>query len=296
MPRARCKESIEAEKRWRKGERLVDIARALKVPQSTVRRWKNTQDWGREKKSERSETKPSAKTSAKSIAPIPPKVDVLIDRALEENEELSEKQKEFCRIFIRNMNATQAYLRAYGCSYEAARTSGAALLANPRIKEELRHLREIKNAHLGDFCGEDLVELHMRIAFADMGDFLEWKSRRAMTMHQSKPVYFTDPKSKERKILTHIENELSFRDSSTVDGTLVSEVSTDRIKLEDRRRSLAFLERYFGLDQSKETSSEESGALLAEFARVIEEASPAKEKGNDDEHGEQGQAAVEESD
>ena len=68
MPRARCPESIEAEKQYRAGNKLTDIARSMGVPEGTVRRWKSDQDWdgkkavAKKKITERSETsKPSVR-------------------------------------------------------------------------------------------------------------------------------------------------------------------------------------------------------------------------------------------
>ncbi len=59
MPRARSPDSLEAEKLYRGGMRLIDIAKKLGVPSGTVRRWKSTQGWdgkGKKKQSERSQT------------------------------------------------------------------------------------------------------------------------------------------------------------------------------------------------------------------------------------------------
>lgn len=56
MARARSPDSIEAEKMYRSGMKLVEIADKLGVPDGTVRRWKSTQKWDA-KKSERSEKK-----------------------------------------------------------------------------------------------------------------------------------------------------------------------------------------------------------------------------------------------
>lgn len=53
MGRARSPDSIEAEKLYQKGWKLVDIAKELGVPEGTVRRWKSTQGW----ESERSDKK-----------------------------------------------------------------------------------------------------------------------------------------------------------------------------------------------------------------------------------------------
>lgn len=64
MARARSPCSIEAEKLYQKGMKLVDIAKKIGVPDSTVRRWKSTQKWdgnkneqGKKKETERSDKK-----------------------------------------------------------------------------------------------------------------------------------------------------------------------------------------------------------------------------------------------
>lgn len=259
MPRARCPESIEAEKRYKAGEKLVDIARSLQVPDGTVRRWKSSQDWegkkagvNKKKQTERSEIKPNARKQQTRTARPPPSIDQQLAEAVEENEELTQQQRDFCRYFMRNRNATQAYLKAYGCAYTTANTNGPALLVNTRIKEELRRLREIKNAALGDLCGDDVVELHMRIAFADTTDFVEFGSRDRPVLHNGAPVEITHPKTGEKKILKQTVNEVRLKDSSLVDGQIIVEVSEGRdgakIKLADRQKSLDFLERYFELN------------------------------------------------
>ena len=60
MARARSPNSIEAEEMYKNGMKLVDIAKKLDVPASTVRRWKSTQNWDgktKGKKNERSQKK-----------------------------------------------------------------------------------------------------------------------------------------------------------------------------------------------------------------------------------------------
>ena len=60
MARARSPNSIEAEEMYKNGMKLVDIAKKLDVPASTVRRWKSTQNWdgdAKKKKNERSQKK-----------------------------------------------------------------------------------------------------------------------------------------------------------------------------------------------------------------------------------------------
>ena len=74
MPRSRGEKSIEAEKLYHTGEKLVDIAKRLGVPEGTVRRWKSDQDWdGQKKQTERSvsrsDSKPSVRKKANATIP-----------------------------------------------------------------------------------------------------------------------------------------------------------------------------------------------------------------------------------
>ena len=60
MPRARSPDSIEADKLYKSGMALVDIAKKLGKPEGTVRRWKSTQKWdenSKKKQGERSQKK-----------------------------------------------------------------------------------------------------------------------------------------------------------------------------------------------------------------------------------------------
>lgn len=61
MARARSPDSIEAEKLYKDGMPLVQIAAKLGVPDGTVRRWKSTQDWDGTKANARNEKKPNAR-------------------------------------------------------------------------------------------------------------------------------------------------------------------------------------------------------------------------------------------
>nr|DAU12655.1 MAG TPA: terminase small subunit [Caudoviricetes sp.] len=53
MARARSPNSIEAEDMYKNGMKLVDIAKKLDVPASTVRRWKYTELGRKDKRKEK---------------------------------------------------------------------------------------------------------------------------------------------------------------------------------------------------------------------------------------------------
>ena len=64
MARARSPSSIEAERLYQDGMKLVDIAKKIGVPDSTVRRWKSTQKWDGNK-SEQSKKKETERSDKK---------------------------------------------------------------------------------------------------------------------------------------------------------------------------------------------------------------------------------------
>ena len=58
---------------------------------------------------------------------------------------LNEKQKAFCDFYIESLNATESYQKAYGCSYNTARTNGARLLTNANIKKYIDDIMQSKD-------------------------------------------------------------------------------------------------------------------------------------------------------
>ncbi|MGC4018391.1 MAG: phage terminase small subunit-related protein, partial [Muricomes sp.] len=105
MARSRSPDSIKAEELFHSGMSLVDIAKKLKKPEGTVRRWKSTQGWG--DKSERSEKKSEHKASVrkqnkhKTSRAIAEDVEQVIS-----NPDLTDKQRLFCLYYIKSFNAT----------------------------------------------------------------------------------------------------------------------------------------------------------------------------------------------
>lgn len=65
MARSRSQSSIEAEKLYHEGMKLVDIAKKFGVPAGTVRRWKSTQNWDRNK-SEQGKKKETERSGKKN--------------------------------------------------------------------------------------------------------------------------------------------------------------------------------------------------------------------------------------
>ena len=237
MPRAPDERIEQAKELYLQGKKLIEIANQLNLPEGTVRRWKSTHKWDSErsdKKSERSEKK-----KVKKKKPVEREVNQVI-----ENPELTDKQRLFCVLYARCFNATKAYQKAYGCTYETAMANGSETLRKTKIQNEIRRLKQERLNR--EFLSEsDIFQKYMDIAFADLTDYVEFGTEEEPVMSMYGPVKVEDPKTGKKKQLTQTVNVVHFKKSSEVDGTILSEVKHGRngssIKLADRMKALQWL-------------------------------------------------------
>ena len=170
----------KAHEMYKQGMRLVEIADALEVPPGTVRRWKSTHNWDGERSASKSE-RSGKKKQAENAAIDDGTKDTL------QNDELTPEQQIFCIYYSRTFNAAQSYQKAYGCSYQTAMVNGCMLLRKPKVREEIERLKEIKRQQIVTST-EDVVELQMRIAFADIGNYMSFGRENVQIMGAFGPV------------------------------------------------------------------------------------------------------------
>lgn len=233
----------EAYEMYKSGVPLVEIAKKLKLPAGTVRRWKSTYKWGESTKqtSERSH-KVSERSHKEQHAPQTSQC------TGDEKGGLTPEQQLFCALYVKTFNATQSYMKVYKCSYESAMANASRLIRLDKVKAEIEHLKQEKKEQL--LCGEeDLVELHMRIAFADIGDYIEFGRELQPVIGQYGPVKVKNPVTGKQEILQQYVNTVRLRESETVDTQLIKEIKQGRegvsIKLADAQKSSEWLSRYF---------------------------------------------------
>jgi len=262
MPKKRSPEREQAFDIWESSKNkilLKDIAILIGVSESQVRKWKSQDNW--EQKDivtlpkdinivKSNVTNKMLVTKVKTELPTDEK------RVVEKG--LNGKQELFCRYYINSFNATQAYLKAYQCSYDVANAEGYKLLVKPCVKAEVERLKNIKRQSI--MIGEDdIVERYMRIAFADMTDFVEFGRVKVPVMTMFGPMMETDPSGKQIPVMKEI-NEVRFKDGSTVDGGLICQIKQGKdgasIKLEDRQKALDWLSNYFNMNPMNQHKQE----------------------------------------
>ena len=252
LARSPNEKAEKARELYKDGMKLVEIASQLDVPAGTVRRWKSTYHWDgedqserSEKKSERSECKKNAKNKA-----VADEVKQVI-----QNTDMTDKQQLFCIHYIRCFNATKAYQKAYGCDYATAMVNGSRMLGNARIKDEILRLKQDRLNR--EFLSEsDIFQKYMDIAFSDVTDFLEFGTEEVPVMALYGPVQVTDEETGEKRTLTRTVNTVRFKESTDVDGSIISEVKQGKdgasIKLADRMKALQWLSDHMDLATEKQ--------------------------------------------
>lgn len=243
MPRARDPNRDRAFEIYKKhnGEiDLVDIASQLNISSETIRGWKSKDRWAEKmngtfrKNMERSKQKNNSQSKA-GVEEV---------KQVIANPELTDKQRLFCIYYVRCFNATKAYQKAYQCSYETAMVNGSRLLRNAKIKSEINSLKQ--NCLNREFLSEeDVFQKYMDIAFADITDYVLFGTEEVPVMSMYGPVEIKNPKTGEKEILKQTTNVVRFKDSTEIDGTILSEVKQGRdgasIKLADRMKALQWL-------------------------------------------------------
>ncbi|TCL74225.1 phage terminase small subunit [Hydrogenispora ethanolica] len=226
----------------------TEFAKAKGINPSLLRR--NTTDWP-EKVKGKSNVTPLKKVTQKgnSNSNVTQKV-VTPKITVNDSEELTEKQRLFCLFYIRNFNATQAAIKA-GYSSDTARQIGCELLTKPHVRAEVERLKEIKRQSIM-LAEDDIVERYMRIAFADMTDFVEFGRIKVPVIGQFGPVQVKNPETGKKETLMQEVNDIRFKDFSVVDGGLICQVKQGRdgasIKLEDRQKALDWLANFFNMN------------------------------------------------
>lgn len=79
--------------------------------------------------------------------------------------ELNARQRQFCREYLIDLNATQAYIRA-GYAKKGASQAASRLLANVKIQGEIQDLLAKRSA-LTEITAENVLREQARIAFSD---------------------------------------------------------------------------------------------------------------------------------
>ena len=232
--------AFEIYKKYKGNIDLVEIANQLKISSGTVRGWKSKDKWTEKMNGTfQTNTERSIQKKNKKKKVVVEEVDKVM-----KNDELTDKQRLFCIYYVKCFNATKAYQKAYECSYETAMVEGSKCLRKPKVKEKIYKLKQ--NRLNQEFLSEeDIFQKYMDIAFSDITDYVSFKTEEVPVMSMKGPVEIKNQKTGQTEILKEKASVVRLKDSTTVDGTIVSEIRQGKdgvsIKLADRMKALQWL-------------------------------------------------------
>lgn len=235
----------KAEADYMAGMKYKDIAEKYGTTINTVKSWKKRYGWNRK---EGAPQKEKVCTQNRKSAPVP--VEQIDDGTREtlQNEELTPEYQMFCIYYSKSFNATQSYMKAFNCSYETANAHGYELLSNVVVKAEIERLKEIKRQQI--IAGtEDVVELQMRIAFGDIGDYVTFGQESVPVIAMYGPVKVENEETGEKETLMQDINVVRLNESDQVDTQIIQEIKQGKngvsVKLADKQKAMDWLSKYF---------------------------------------------------
>lgn len=216
-----------------------EIANILGVDEKKIATWKIRDNWKcstTEKKNVVQQNKKCSTTKTKEEKKELISVEDKDFEWVDEEDGLTDRQRNFCYCYYENFNATQAAIKA-GYSEKTAAEQGCRLLKKVKVKEFLEKLRE---AYRTEFLltQERVMNRHMQIAFSDMRDFVT-----------------EDGKLRKNYDGTLIK-KMTIRSSVYSDGEVAKEDRTVIIELEDRKPSFSLITKKLNLDPDTNIAKE----------------------------------------
>lgn len=271
MPRVRSPERDKAKEIYLQHNGEItnrEIANTLNIDEKKVAVWKQRDNWDNNSKKnnvvqQKNKSCTTKKNNIKKSINEQSKDTISIEvKEVMKNDELTENQKLFCIYYTKCFNATKAYQKAYNCAYDSAMVNGNRMLRNDKIKAQIESLTEITFNKAA--LTKALIQKYIDIAFADMKDYTTFGNEEI-----------------EGEFGTYTRSFVNIKDSSEVDGTLITEISQGKdgikIKFADKMKAMDFLNKHCNL-----LNDEEKTKLELENKRLTNEKLAKEIKGNGD--------------
>lgn len=243
----------EAKADYLAGMKYKDIAKKYDVALSTVKSWKTRNGWQRKNATTRKSTRTNSKsmhTKRKKAAPSLPLPE------LPEGEDLNDRQKAFCLYYLQRYNATWAYQKVYGGSYNAARFHASRMVTNGNIKEYLSKLKDQQSRDLY-VTANDILRRYLHQATSDVTDVLSFRTEKHLAFYKVRDkngpyedgngrfryVPRIDPETGEQAC--YYENIVELKDSSKIDTSNIKNIRIDKgepvVEMYDKQKAMKVL-------------------------------------------------------
>ena len=171
---------------------------------------------------------------------------------------LSPKQKIFALEYLQDLNATQAAIRA-GYSEKTAYRTGCDNLKKPHIQAVIQKEMD-KRAQRLEISADKVLQELAKMAFANMGDFLEIHPDGTATVNLAKADKLQLAALQEFNVDQYVDGK----------GNEARIVKRIRIKLADKKSNLELLARHLNLFEKDNTRRVEGLEFLQQLVSEID--------------------------
>jgi phage terminase small subunit len=184
---------------------------------------------------------------------------------------MTDKQKQFINEYLIDLNATRAYKATYKNikNNETARANSSRLLANANVRaylDERMRAREKRTEITQDKVLNELA----KIAFADMKDYLEYRTDRTVIARDDNGEPIIDY----AQIVDLVDSK--YTDTSAIQEISISKDGVFRFKLYDKQKALTDIGKHLGMFTDKlehsgsiDTSNPFKGLSTDELRQII---------------------------
>ena len=180
---------------------------------------------------------------------------------------LNDKQKQICKEYLVDLNATQAAIRARYAE-KTAYSQGQRLLKNVEAQEYIRELMQ-KREQRTEITADKVLEEYAKLGFSDITDYLQVVTERILVGHDketgepisdiSQFVLMKDTKDIPPEKLAAISEVKQHKDGSI------------SFKLHDKRGALDSIAKHLGMFvEKKEITGKDGGPITVNFEGELE--------------------------
>ena len=170
---------------------------------------------------------------------------------------LTNKQKKFIDEYLKDLNATQAAIRA-GYSEKTAYSIGIENLRKPEIQEKIKQ-RQQELSEQAEVTQSLLIQELLKVVKFDIGEYVNYKTVKAIDGYDG-----------DGQPIIGYQQVIDLKDSETVDTSLIQEVKSSRgtvsIKAYDKIKAIEMLGKHLGLFEGPEIQK-----LIDQLQKDIEE-------------------------
>ena len=189
----------------------------------------------------------------------------VVDRIYDEvfSSDLTDKQRQFVLYYLATYNATQSYMKAYGCKNKTTAHANAQItLRSSEVQSALKKAKKLMQITY-NIDPMQYLEFLLKAAHADIGDYITFSEEEVPVTDKDGQVIFdeTTGEAMKKKV-----NRMHLANSNEVDTSIVTSIKQGRdgitINLVDKMKAWERIKEFFEWQTKKEEKNKTDSNII----------------------------------